>query len=320
MKTIMNFTTCAEDTGRYRDQAALKAFLQRFGLDGLEVLEAGPDHRNIIDPRDVIGVHLRYFPGWMDFWLGDEARLMEEYGTWADCQAHYGGCTRDALIRAYQQNFRFANSMAPEYTVLHVSDCSMVEAMRRQFYYTDEQVVDATAELMNLTTGVLTGTPWLLFENLWYPGLNMLAPEMVSRLFEKTDYPKCGVMLDTGHIMHTNLSLRTPDEAVDHIHRVLDQYADLSFIKGIHLSQALTGARARELMTHWQPIDGDYQTRIWEVMGHIFEVDTHKPFATKRIQELIARIEPEYLVLELITGSRQEHEQLLSQQLTYLRD
>lgn len=319
MKTIMNFTTCAEDTGRYRDRADLKEYLRRFGLDGLEVLEAGPDERGIIDPRDAIGVHLRYFPGWMDFWNGDEARLMVEYGTWEACEAHYGGRTRDALIQAYRRNFQFVNTLEPEYMVLHVSDCSMIESMRRQYHYTDAQVVDAAAELMNRTTDVLTGTPWLLFENLWYPGLNMLDPDMVTRLFEQTNYPKCGVMLDTGHVMHTNLTLQTPDEAVEHIHRVLDRYPDLSFIKGIHLSQSLTGARAAELMANWAPVDGDYQTRIWEVMGHIFEVDTHKPFTTRRIRELIQRIDPEYLVLELITGSRQEHEQLLTQQLSYLR-
>lgn len=77
---------------------------------------------------------------------------------------------------------------------------------------------------------------------------------MTARLLAQVRYPKCGVMLDTGHLMHTNPALRTPDEAVDYIHRILDRYADLSFIKGIHLHQSLTGDVALDLMQHWQPV------------------------------------------------------------------
>lgn len=320
MKTVMNFTTCAEDTGRYSDRADLKSFLRQHRLDGLEVMDAGRDTRQLIDPADAVGVHLKYYPGWMDFWVQDEARLMVEYGDWTACETHFGGRDRNALIEAYRQNLCFVNTMQPEYMVLHVSDCSMIESMRRVYHYTDTQVVDATCDLMNQVTDVLDTEPWLLYENLWYPGLNLLDPTMVQRLQAQTRYQKCGVMLDTGHIMHTNPDLHTPDEAVDYIHRVLDRYPSLDFIKGIHLSQSLTGSHAKELMANWQPIEGDYQTRIWEVMGHIFEVDTHKPFTTRRVRELIERIQPEYLVLELITGSREEHAQLLTQQLHYLRD
>lgn len=223
------------------------------------------------------------------------------------------------MVEAYRENFRFVNTMAPEYMVLHVSDCSMIEAMRRDYYYTDTDVVDATVELMNQSTSALTCQPWLLYENLWYPGLNMLDPTIVQRLLERTRYPKCGVMLDTGHLMHLDPDLQTPEEAVDHIHRILDRYDDLSFIKGIHLSQSLTGARAKELMQTWQPVDGDYQARIWEVMSHIFEIDTHCPFQTARIHEIIDRIQPEFLVLELITATRKQHADLLTQQLSYLQ-
>lgn len=318
MKRIMNITTCLEDTARYRDRADFAQFLRRFRLDGVEIMQVGQAACGVITPQDAVGVHLRYYPGWMDFWRGDEARLMLEYGDWSACEARYGGRDASALVDAYRENFRFVNAMQPEYMVLHVSDCSMVEAMRRKYHYSDEAVVDATADLMNQAMDALQTEPWLLYENLWYPGLTLLRPEMVRRLMEKTAYQKCGVMLDTGHVMHTNLELQTPEEAVDYIHQVLDRYGDLSWIKGIHLSQSLTGRRAKALMEHWQPVKGDYQTRIWEVMGHIFEIDTHRPFATGRINELIRRIDPEFLVLELISGSRQEHEKLLAEQLEYL--
>ena len=80
MKHIMNITTCGEDLNRFADRQDLENFFRTYELDGLEVLQAGNDERQLIDPEHVIGVHLRYDAGWLDFWLGDEKRLMIEYG------------------------------------------------------------------------------------------------------------------------------------------------------------------------------------------------------------------------------------------------
>ena len=76
MKRIMNITTCLEDTARYRDRADFAQFLRRFRLDGVEIMQVGQAACGVITPQDAVGVHLRYYPGWMDFWWGDEARLM----------------------------------------------------------------------------------------------------------------------------------------------------------------------------------------------------------------------------------------------------
>ena len=74
--------------------------------------------------------------------------------------------------------------MNPEYLVFHVSDCSMIESMRREYHYTDEQVADAVIELLNSLE--IHGQPWLLLENLWYPGLTMLRPETATFLPVRT--------------------------------------------------------------------------------------------------------------------------------------
>ena len=313
----MNITTSGEDLNRFQSREDLNAFYRTYELDGMEVLQAGVDERNLIDPAHVIGVHLRYDAGWMDFWMGDEARLMVEYGDPAEWIRCFGGSGRAALIRAYQDNLDFAATMEPEYLVFHVSDCSMIESMRREYHYTDEQVADAVIELINALH--IHGEPWLLLENLWYPGLTMLRPEIWQRLKAGIRYPKVGMMLDVGHLLHTNIALRTDDEAVDYIHQVLDRYDDLSFIKGIHLHQSLTGAYAADLKQNWQPVEGDYTTRLWEVLGHIFRIDTHKPFLTPRIGEILRRIQPDYVVWEQISAGRQEHGDQLAQQLAVLK-
>lgn len=317
MKQIMNITTCTEDLDRYESREDLERFFRQYQLDGLEVLEAGYDDRGLITPADTIGVHLRYDSGWMDFWQGDEQRLLLEYGSRDQWTRAFGGAGREALIGAYQRNLDFAATLEPEYLVFHVSDCSMIESMRREYHYTDEQVADAVIELFHSLR--ISGHPWLLLENLWYPGMNMLRPEIWQRLRDGLPYDKVGAMLDTGHLLHTNMELRTNDDAVDYILRILDRYGDLSFIKGIHLHQSLTGACAAELKAHWQPVEGDYQTRLWEVLGHIFQLDTHKPFQSPRIRAILDRVQPEYLVWEQISADRAQHAEQLARQQAVLR-
>lgn len=320
MKTVMNITTCAEDTGRYRDLEDLRQFYRSFGLDGLEVLEVGPDQDNLILPPDTVGVHLKYFSSWMDLWTGNEERLLAEYQDWDTVRTIYGGTDRHALLDTYRRNFRFANTLNPEYLVFHVSECTMAESMRHQYFYTDEQVCDAAAGLLNTVTEEIEGQPWLLLENLWYRGLTMERPEIVHRLLEQVSYPKTGIMLDTGHLMHTNRELQTIDQAVDYLHRILDRYEDLRFIKGIHLHQSLTGAFAKECMSQWKPIPGTYTEQMWDIMSRIFRLDTHQPFRSRRIHEILDRLPGlEFLCLEQISGSREEHAQNLAIQMEYLR-
>lgn len=320
MKTVMNITTCSEDTGRYQNPEDLRHFYRSFGLDGLEVLEVGPDEQGLILPADTVGVHLKYYSSWMDLWTGNVARLLAEYQDLDTVRTVYGGTDRSALLDAYRRNLRFANTLKPEYLVFHVSECTMAESMRHQYYYTDEQVCDAAAQLLNTVTGEIEGQPWLLLENLWYRGLTMERPQMVQRLLEQVQYPKTGIMLDTGHLMHTNRELQTIDEAVDYLHHILDQYDDLHFIKGIHLHQSLTGAFAKECMAHWEPLPGTYHEQMWDIMGRIFRLDTHQPFRSHRIHEILNRLPGlEFLCLEQISGTREEHGRNLALQMQFLK-
>lgn len=320
MKLTMNITTCSEDTDRYANRSDLQQFFRSYGLDGLEVLEAGPDEVGLIHADDTIGVHLRYYAGWMDFWMEDQQRLLAEYQQPENWIQTYGGETKDALVQAYRSNIRFANTLQPEYLVFHVSECTMAESMYRKYHYSDEQVCDAAVELLNQVTSEITGEPWLLLENLWYPGLTLERPEIVQRLLSGLNYKKVGVMMDTGHLMHTNTELKTPDDAVDYIHDILNRYEDLSFIKGIHLHQSLSGALAKHLMENWTQTEGTYFQQLWAVMSHIFEIDTHRPFCSYRIQEIFDRLPAlDYVCMEQISGSREEHAGYLATQVSYLK-
>lgn len=79
-------------------------------------------------------------------------------------------------------------------------------------------------------------------ENLWWPGFTFTSPQMTQKLMDGIHYEKKGIMLDTGHLLHTNLDLRNQREGIAYIQKQLEEHGELcSWIKGIHLNQSLTG-------------------------------------------------------------------------------
>lgn len=64
-------------------------------------------------------------------------------------------------------------------------------------------------------------------------------------LLEQVKYPRKGIMLDIGHLLHTNTALRTEEDAVKYLREVLGRYEDLSIILGVHYHQTLEGPLSR---------------------------------------------------------------------------
>ena len=320
MKKIINFTTSEFDTGRYSDNADLKAFYGELGFDGLEVTRYGDNKDGIVRSDDIISIHMRYFTSWMDLWTGNEQRLLSEFGDYGTIQQAFGGTTREALTNAFIDNLDAPPDASPEYLVFHVSECLLADSMLRQYHYDSGEVIDATIELVDSFSDAIQGSPALLFENLWYSGLDMLEPSLTYRLLEEVKYSNAGIMFDIGHLLHTNTALRTIDEGVDYIHKTLDLYDDLSFIRGVHLHQSLSGEYAEEQKRAWTPDTGSYGDRKLAVIPHIYKIDTHQPFASERVNELIERIQPEYLVLEQMSADRFEHVRKLKEQLRFLKN
>ncbi len=83
-------------------------------------------------------------------------------------------------------------------------------------------------------------------------------------------------MLDIGHLLHTNTALRSQEEAVDYVHRILDVHKELcGYIKGVHLHQSLSGKYVRELIQNPPRLEGTYYERLAGIYSHIFSIDTH---------------------------------------------
>ncbi|HQQ40992.1 MAG TPA: hypothetical protein PLR57_05725, partial [Clostridia bacterium] len=75
MKTLFNLTTSPNDMERFSTRAELLALME--GFDGVELLACEQDERNIVPKERVFGIHMGYFPYWLDFWCGNEAALIQ---------------------------------------------------------------------------------------------------------------------------------------------------------------------------------------------------------------------------------------------------
>ena len=314
MLITTNFTNTGEDVGRYRDGDDLRGFCRAHGLDGLELMPVGDLALRGIPAELVVGVHLSFPGSWYDFWVGDEAALLREYGTLETVRQVFGGDGREALLSGLRRQLDFARRLGARYVVFHASNVTLPEATSYRFEHDDEAVCLAAADIANRLTDGVDG-PEFLVENLWWPGLTMTRPEVTRALMEALRMPGKGIMLDTGHLAHMNLDLRTQAGAVDWILRQLDAHGELCrWIRGMHLHQSLTGDVVREMLEKGVPRGNGYSEDYGNYFQYLFGIDRHEPFDVPEARRLVERVAPEYLTHELITRSRLEHEAALDRQ------
>jgi len=311
-----NITNSPDDVERYRDKTDVCAFLDKFGLDGVELMPMGGDENLYCIPEDrVIGVHLPIQADWFDFWAGNEQALLNEYGSLDTVSMMYGGTDPRVIVETLKRNLDFAARLHAKYVVFHVSNVNLTECATYRFTHTDEEVCRAAAEIINAAMEGKTYPFEFLMENLWWPGFTMTRLEITREMLEAVRFSGKGIMLDTGHLMHTDLDLGSQSEALEYIHRQLDAHGALcGYIRGVHLHQSITGAHVKQMLKEGVARTGDYWTDFGNVYRHILQIDCHQPLSVSETKRLIERIEPEYLTHEFITSSRIEHEIALEMQ------
>ncbi|MFR8620268.1 MAG: TIM barrel protein, partial [Romboutsia timonensis] len=166
---------------------------------------------------------------------------------------------------------------------------------------------DATIEIVNEIFKGLDNNITILFENLWWPGLKMTDPELVRYFIENIEYKNKGIMLDTGHLLNTNLDINNEEEGIEYLIETISNLGDMKdYIKGIHLSKSLSGKYVKEQIEKYKNKDIGYSEVNNEIIYHILNIDEHKPFTNNKINNLIEMINPKFLVYEFITTSLEE--------------
>ena len=318
MKTQINLTTSCCDLDRFASRDVLLDLLED---DGIELTCFEDDVRGVVPAERVTGLHMSCLPYWLDFWRGDRKACIHELDNIETVRAVFGGETPDALRLRYQKDLEHARQYGAEYLVFHVCDGSVEETFTGRARHTDAEVIDAAAEFLNELFGDVQDGPWLLLENLWYAGHRFTDPEMTAKLLERVKYPRTGLMLDTGHLLHTNPDLRTQEEGVCYIYEMLDRHGDLCrYIRGVHLNQSLTGARMTNMQANPPKLAKTYRERCERLFYYVFSIDLHQPFTCPGVKELIERISPMYLTYELISNDLAEHRRLLKEQRAVFAD
>jgi len=287
MKTTMNFTTSSEDVIRYETSAELRSFYEQFGIAGLELMYMGEDEKHLLEPDMIVGIHANCLTDWMHL---DRAFLLEHY----------------------RKDLDYAKKIGAEYVVFHVTQVSAVESLTYQTVHTDEEVIDAAVSLINELLDNQSYSFHFLMENLWWPGLNFKDPAITKRLIDGVHYEKKGLMLDTGHFMNQNLDLRTANDALERLHKMLDEHQEfIPYIKGLHLNQSFSGTYVTEYLKHPAIPEEDPGALFTQLFEHIFKIDLHQPFAAPGVKEFVERIAPLYVTFEYITNDVHQHAQYL---------
>lgn len=304
MKHLFNYASIPEYEKELLQRGlSLQQFVSSVGADGIErfVYTTEAPARRYADLT--CGVHLLYWPAFMDFWLKNNKRLRAMFPSVNDRNAYY----HDALGQAewlgvIRKNIAAALLDNPEYLVWHVSEANFEEIYTWQFNYSDREVCLAASEIFNMVADEVPPTTKVLFENLWWPGLRLTDSRTVKFFFEQIKHPNVGIMLDTGHLLNTNLKLRTEEEGIDYILRVIDKlgpWAEL--IKGIHLNCSLCGDYVHS--TLYRLVSNPTPAQVFE---HIHKIDESRPFTTKSIKKVVAVLNVEYINHELIYDNLQD--------------
>jgi len=256
------------------------------------------------------------------FRCGNKDALIEQFGSEENIISFYGGLDKNVIIDHYKWEIETAKNLGVEYSVFHVTHAEILHTYNFEFTYSDWDVLEATAELVNKSFGSKDEGFTLLFENLWCPGLKLTDPELVKRFLDKIELPNKGIMLDIGHLMITNPKIKNEEQACKYILSIIHNLGDLKkYIKGIHLNKSLSGAYIQE--NHSEKIKilqskKDFWDKLEYSGKHIKNIDLHIPFDSLAIKDVIEEIKPQYLVFEVIGKDLEELENMLTVQRSIL--
>lgn len=306
MKKLFNFSNYYTDLEKINSSAQeLENCLLQYRMDGIELIICQPWEPSIIPAKFIKGIHLRDWPIWLDFWQGNQTALLNEFGSRGKIRQYYGGESREILIENYRQQIQQAEEMGAEYVVFHIGHTQTKHLLDHKFTCTDEEVVEASIEMLNQIFSGLETKITLLLENLWLSGLTFLRPKLAERLLKEIVHSPKGFMLDTGHLMNTNPFLTNQQEGIAYILDTLKELGELKkHIRGIHLQKSLSGQYV--LKNRKTEIEAE------KAMEHIFKIDQHQPFSHPDIQKVVEIVEPDYLVYEFITLNKEQWFQYLS--------
>lgn len=306
MKHLYN--TTVYDTPENLARLASLVGVEGMYIDGLELLTSyGPACLNVADC--VTSVHLPYATDWYGPITG-----LRPSAPGLDVNTlryrHYGR-DKEGMVDALRLAIDSAAVLDPVYGVIHASSGNMDELFTPTFSDPDDKVVLRLTEVLNdVVAHYPDGEPpfTLVLENTWWPGLRLNDNDVYGLIEENIEFTDWGVNLDTGHLLVT--SRRSTDEET--ALRILNGYVD-DFCDGLmdrifvtHLHLNTTAA----LLNSGRYVDDpslSYDEREAMIFPYVLSIDTHTHFTDPAVKDLVARIDPDFVVHEISQISISDH-------------
>jgi hypothetical protein len=314
----MNISNSLYDLEKYGGQwHHFEEFIKKHQLDGIELILYKDRYLDKIDPNHLIGLHLRYFPTWLEFYNNDQDALIEMFDTEEAIKSYYGGLKPEVLVDVFKKEYESAKKLGVEYMVYHVGHVTNADAFSFEFDYSDEDVLNATVDIVNQAFDQDSDI-YLLFENLWWPGMNLLDQEKTKKFLDQINYKNKGIMLDLSHLMITNPSIKTPREATDYILEKINALGNLKeYIKGIHLNMSISGDYLKKnhvpVYKKIQKLSDGFE-KYQKIVEHIKRIDQHLPYDDVSVNEIIKLVKPEYIVFEFSSKTYAEIDEFTHRQ------
>ncbi|MDD7423914.1 MAG: hypothetical protein PUK31_02785 [Candidatus Methanomethylophilaceae archaeon] len=278
------------------------------GVDGLELL-TGYDSVDTSLKSDTTSVHLPYATDWYGPAAGVVSVSPDIDPMYL--RFHHYGSDRAGIVESIRKAIVCAEPLDPMYGVIHASSADMSSLLSKRTSYTDEKVLTTFADIMNEVVSTFPdGEPpfTLAFENTWWPGLRLVDDVGFGILEDSIEFDDWGICLDTGHILVSSGGSDDEKGALDILNSCADGYGDDLFDRliAMHL-HVNTSAR---IMANMEEIDStgmSFNDIIIKASERIASVDQHRPFTDPAVVEYVERLEPEFVVHEIITRDMVDH-------------
>ncbi|NOY13812.1 MAG: sugar phosphate isomerase/epimerase [Deltaproteobacteria bacterium] len=317
MRRLLNFSTHSGELALFNDDWTRAAdFLREWEFDGFELYPVGDYAFTRIPSEMIHGLHLRFFVILRQLWQGKTGQLLEIFGSRDTVRRFYGGTDRQCLIDAYAQQFELAERLGCNYVVFHPVHCELQYIFDWKFPWHWRETLDLCSELLNESLARSRFSGWLLFENLWWPGSFRLEDqEEYDYLRTRVNYRRCGIVLDTGHLLNSAGGFANETDAVNFLLTRVKQLGSLRReIHTVHLNCNLSGNYIRTTMANPPSISGDFWTQLQTAREHVAQIDPHEPFTDPAISKLFDLIAPEQVVFEFTFRGMSQWQAKISRQ------
>lgn len=319
MKHLVNVVSENNWLKAYKDRADMDQFVRDCLCDGVEVIRGGEDTTGIYDCTNVVGVHLFFYPNWLDFWNQDIPKLIKHFDRQDVWEGYYRATNREEFLKPYQDDMEYAEKVGAEYVVFHVNDVSNEEIFDYKWEHTNEQVIRGAAEIVNELTRGKNYHFKLLFENLFTPGMMLLNPKETELMLELTDYENKGILMDTGHLMCAPQNITSEEQGIDFVLQTVRNHGELAkSIKALHLHKSTTGDVVAALKQKTIVPEADFYDRFSQSYSIILDIDQHLPLENPRAREILELVEPEFVTHEISAKDRYQKVERVQTQMRAL--